>query len=182
MIAGLFAAPTGEAARLLALRVPRYLGQVSYGTYLWHWPIILILRQLFDVGPVVLLALAAPVATGLAALSYEIFERPIRRTKLLDRSRWPVVVAGLGASVLAATLVLPPILHSTVRPAVANPEAGDLSGLAEQAAWADDPVPPGLDLVGRTGRRTGRRPAVHNGRPRGVRAGHRRRSSRAARR
>ena len=132
---------------MLALPVPRYLGQVSYGTYLWHWPIILVVRQLFDVGPLVLVALAAPVATGLAALSYEIFERPIRRAKLLDRFRWPVVVAGLGASVLAATLVLPPILHSTVRPAVANPEAGDLSAVAEQAAWADDPVPAGLDLV-----------------------------------
>jgi hypothetical protein len=45
-------------------------------------------------------------------------------------------------------VILPQILHSSVQPAVANPEAGDLSAVAEHAAWADDPVPPDLDLVG----------------------------------
>jgi peptidoglycan/LPS O-acetylase OafA/YrhL len=147
-IGGLYAAPSGPAARLLALGLPRYLGQVSYGTYLWHWPVILVVRQVFDVDPLVLVAVAAPVATGLAALSYEVFERPIRRTPNLDAFRWPVVVTGLGASVLAAALVLPPVLGATVRPAVGAPEPGDLSAVAQQAAWADDPVPPGLDLVG----------------------------------
>ena len=145
-IGGLYAAPTGPAARLLALPIPRYLGQVSYGTYLWHWPVILVARQLFDVGPWVLAALAAPVATGLAALSYEVLERPIRRARPLDAYRWPVVGAGLAASVLAATLVLPPVLHSSVRPSVANPSAGDLSAISAAAAWVDDPVPADLDL------------------------------------
>ena len=136
VIAGLFAAPTGEAARLLALRVPRYLGQVSYGTYLWHWPIILILRQLFDVGPVVLLALAAPVATGLAALSYEIFERPIRRT---SSSTGPAGPSSWPASAPASSRPRWSCRRSCTppcSPAVANPGARDLSALAEQAAWA----------------------------------------------
>jgi peptidoglycan/LPS O-acetylase OafA/YrhL len=146
-IGGLYAAPAGPAARGLALSVPRYLGQVSYGTYLWHWPVILVARQVFDIGPLVLLALCAPVATGLAALSYEVFERPIRRAPSLDRWRWPVVGAGLAASLLAATVVLPPVLHSFVRPVVGQAEPGNLSAVAERAAWADDPVPPGLDLV-----------------------------------
>ena len=54
VIAGLYAAPSGPAARLLALPVPRFLGQISYGTYLWHWPVILVVAQLFDVGSFVL--------------------------------------------------------------------------------------------------------------------------------
>ena len=145
-IGGLYAAPAGPAARLLALPIPRYLGQVSYGTYLWHWPVILVARQLFDVGPWVLAAIAAPVATGLAALSYEVLERPIRRAQPLDRFRWPVVGAGLAASVLAATLVLPPVLHSSVRPSIANPSAGDLSAISAAADWVGDPVPGNLDL------------------------------------
>ena len=146
-IAGLYAAPTGPAARVLALSVPRYLGQISYGTYLWHWPVILVTRQLFEVRDLVVLAVAAPVATGLAALSYEVFERPIRRAPALDRFRWPVVGAGLAASVLAAVLVVPPVLQASVRPVVGNPEGADLSALAEQAAWVEEPVPDGLDLV-----------------------------------
>ena len=145
-IGGLYAAPSGPAARLLALPLPRYLGQISYGTYLWHWPVILVTRQIFDVGPVLVAAIAAPVATGLAALSYEVLERPIRRAKPLDRFRWPVVGAGLTASVLAALLVLPPVLHSTARPAIANPSAGDLSAMAADADWVDDPIPGNLDL------------------------------------
>ena len=147
VIAGLYAAPSGPAARLLALPVPRFLGQISYGTYLWHWPVILVVGQLFDVGALVLVALAAPIATGLAALSYEIFERPIRKAPALDRFRWPVVGAGLAISLIAAVLVIPPLLQSTVRPVVGNPEPADLSALAEQAAWLEEPVPPGLDLV-----------------------------------
>ena len=53
-IAGLYAAPSGPAARLLALPLPRYLGQISYGTYLWHWPLILVTRDVFDVRPLVI--------------------------------------------------------------------------------------------------------------------------------
>jgi len=147
-IAGLYAAPSGPAARLLALPVPRYLGQISYGTYLWHWPVILLVRQVFDVRPVVVVALVGAVATGLAALSYEVFERPIRRTKPLDPFRWPVVGTGLAASVAAAVLVLPPVLGSSARPVLANPSSGDLSAVAEGAAWVDDPVPGDLDLTG----------------------------------
>ena len=56
------------------------------------------------------------------------------------------MATGLATSVLVAVLVLPPLLHSTVRPAVGAPETGDLSAVAAQAAWADDPVPAGLDL------------------------------------
>jgi peptidoglycan/LPS O-acetylase OafA/YrhL len=146
-VAGLYAAPSGPAARLLALPLPRYLGHISYGTYLWHWPLILVTRDVFDVRPIVIAAIAGTTATGLAALSYEVFERPIRRAKRLDLFPWPVVGAGLTASVLAAVLVLPPILHADVRPVLANPSAGDLSAIAADAAWVEEPVPADLDLA-----------------------------------
>ena len=142
VIAGLYAAPSGPAARLLALPVPRFLGQISYGTYLWHWPVILVVGQLFDVGALVLVALAAPIATGLAALSYEIFERPIRKAPALDRFRWPVVGAGLGVSLIAAVFVIPPLLQATVRPVVGNPEPADLSALADRPrGWRSPYLP-----------------------------------------
>ena len=161
-IAGLYAAPTGPAARVLALSVPRYLGQVSYGTYLWHWPVILVTRQVFEVRDLVVLAVAAPVATGLAALSYEVFERPIRRAPaagplpLARGRRRPG-----GRRVLAAVLVVPPVLQATVRPVVGNPEGADLSALAEEAAWVDGPRARRSRPRRGPRRRTGRRRPVH---------------------
>jgi peptidoglycan/LPS O-acetylase OafA/YrhL len=147
-VAGLYGSRTGPASRVLALPLPRFLGQISYGTYLWHWPLILVLRDVFAVSPVVLAVMAASLSTGLAALSYEVFERPIRRARRLDRYRWRVVGAGLTASVVAAVLVLPAVLGADVKPAVGNPEGADLSAIEGAADWVDDPVPADLDLTG----------------------------------
>ena len=182
VIAGLYAAPSGPAARLLALPVPRFLGQISYGTYLWHWPVILVVGQLFDVGSLVLVALAAPVATGLAALSYEIFERPIRKAP----GPGPVPLAG------------------GRRGPGGQPGRGDLRDTAAAAGdgaaggrqpRARRPLRPGRAgrVAGgartsrpRPGRRARRRPrgrrAVHDRRPRGVRPGDRQRRTGPARR
>ena len=60
--------------------MPVFLGRVSYGTYLWHWPVILVLQQVLDVGPAVVAVLAVALSTGLAAASYEVLEMPIRRS------------------------------------------------------------------------------------------------------
>jgi peptidoglycan/LPS O-acetylase OafA/YrhL len=149
-IAGLYGDPQGPTSRLLALPAPRYLGQISYGTYLWHWPLILVLRDVFDVRPLVLALVAAPVATGLAALSYQLFERPIRRAEPLEKVRWPVVTVGLAVSAVIAAVVLPPVLHAEVRPAVQRASKDGPAG-AGGVPWADDPVPAGLDLVGALG-------------------------------
>jgi peptidoglycan/LPS O-acetylase OafA/YrhL len=147
-IGAVFSGPRSLTSRALALPVPRYLGQISYGTYLWHWPLILLLRDLIDVRPLVLTLLAGTLATGLAALSFQVFETPIRRTRVLDGFRWPVVAAGLVVSVLAATLVVPQVLESSRRPAVpaAAAEAGRLQ-LASTSRELDRPVPSDLDLV-----------------------------------
>lgn len=69
-------------ARVLGMRAPAYLGR---GTYLWHWPVILVLREVLDVAPWARAALAAVLATALAALSYELVEHPIRAGVVLRR-------------------------------------------------------------------------------------------------
>ncbi len=144
-ICGLWWAPQGLASRLLALPVPRYLGQISYGTYLWHWPVVLVLQQVFDVRPLVLALLTAAVATGLAALSYQVFEMPIRRAGWMHAFSWPVVVTSLTASVLVFVFVLPAVLNVDRRPSLSAGE--DTSQVTSLTADLDRPVPPGLDLV-----------------------------------
>jgi peptidoglycan/LPS O-acetylase OafA/YrhL len=72
-----------------------YLGRLSYGTYLWHWPIVVIATHGRTVRPVALFALSFTLATALAAMSYHLIEHPIRASTWLNRYRVPVIAAGL---------------------------------------------------------------------------------------
>ncbi|HSV66147.1 MAG TPA: acyltransferase family protein [Mycobacteriales bacterium] len=110
--------PAGATARLLSRPSLAYLGQISYATYLWHYPVIVILRRFVEIGPVALLVTAGLLATGLAALSRKLLELPVRQSPTLARHGRAVAVTGLLASVLAGTVLLPPLLHSTRRPIV----------------------------------------------------------------
>ncbi len=144
-IFGLWWSPRGLASRALGLPVPRYLGQISYGTYLWHWPVVLVLQQVFDVRPLVLTLLTAALATGLAALSFQVFEMPIRKAGWMHAFNWPVVGAALTASVLVFVFVLPGILDIDRRPSISAGDDG--SQVGSITAKLDRPVPEDLDLV-----------------------------------
>lgn len=145
LIGGLWFAPRGAVARLLALPLPRYLGQVSYGTYLWHWPVLLALHKILDVRPLVAGLLGAVLATALASLSFSVLERPVRRSPRLAGRGWTVAAGGLTVSVLVAALVVAPVLETDRRPALAG--AGAAETADPRAAALDRPLPPGLDLV-----------------------------------
>ena len=140
VIAGITLRSRSWLARALARPVPVYLGTISYGTYLWHWPVILVLRELLELGPLATVLVATPLATGLAALSFAVLESPIRRAPALAGSTWTVVVTGLAVSVVAALVVVPPVLQSDRRPAL--PVA---SGAAATGSVGDEPVPTGID-------------------------------------
>jgi peptidoglycan/LPS O-acetylase OafA/YrhL len=110
--------PGGPLARVLEWRPLRYLGTISYGLYLWHWPLFLLVNHartgLSGTG---LLATRLALAFTVAAVSYEFFELPIRRGGFhLPRPRLtaPIALAAVVGVLLAAT---PP---QTSSPAVAN--------------------------------------------------------------
>jgi hypothetical protein len=131
-------------SRLLAHRVPSYLGRISYGTYLWHWPVIVALGAAFDLGPVTVALLALVAATGLAALSHRVLEMPIRRWPRLNPFGWRVAAVGVSVSAVVAVAVLPPLLSSDARPLVTSSERPDQVPSATTPAVADllgRPVP-----------------------------------------
>ncbi|MCW2819343.1 MAG: acyltransferase [Marmoricola sp.] len=148
LVVGTLAAPGGRVAAALSHPTPVYLGKISYGTYLWHWPVILVLQQLLDVGPLLLAALAVPVSTGLAALSFQVFESPIRRSPALASWHWPVVAGGLAVSLVAALVVVAPVLQSPRRPVVAAASETGAGGARATRGFGSQAVPSGIDWRG----------------------------------
>jgi peptidoglycan/LPS O-acetylase OafA/YrhL len=69
-------------ARLLTLRPVRYVGDISYSLYLWHWPVLVLGAEYVGGSP-------GPVATGLlvglavllSVLGYHAIESPVRHAR-----------------------------------------------------------------------------------------------------
>ncbi|TFV92688.1 acyltransferase [Blastococcus sp. CT_GayMR20] len=57
--------------------VMRYLGRISYSLYLWHWPVVVILRDLFADSPALYYPAAIGGALFLASVSYYVIEQPV---------------------------------------------------------------------------------------------------------
>jgi len=87
----------GPLAKVLAVRPLCFLGLISYGLYLWHWPVFLVLdRRRLGFGGWPLFAVQVGVSIGIALVSFYALERPIRQ------GRWPGPVDGeLGRRVQA---------------------------------------------------------------------------------
>ena len=109
-----------------------YLGRISYGTYLWHWPVVVLLQQAIDPPAWQFALLVTVTSTAFASASYHMLETPIRSRRVVGPQRVRVLVAGLGASVLAATLVVPQVM-ATEQP-VALKDAGLLENGPENVA------------------------------------------------
>ena len=69
----------------LGMRPMRWVGERSYGIYLWHWPLFLVTRPGVDipVDGIVALVLRLAMLLGIAELSYRYLEMPVRRGALV---------------------------------------------------------------------------------------------------
>jgi peptidoglycan/LPS O-acetylase OafA/YrhL len=129
VIASISLPRSGPLGAVLSLPPIRWIGIISYGLYLWHWPVIVLMTRA-KTGLSVWPLRGAQIGTmlALATASYLLVERPIRRARWAGWKRWltaPTAVLATAAAVVAATAV-----PSTVAAAVAPPATSPRPALA----------------------------------------------------
>ncbi|MBO3736228.1 acyltransferase family protein [Actinoplanes flavus] len=128
-VAGTVAVIAANGNRLLETAPMRWLGRMSYGWYLWHWPLLLI-------APAGLAArtAAVTVALGLAVASHHLLENPVRHHRLWTVRPRRGLFLGLGLSAAAAAIAAAGMAHP---PPV--PTRGDAPDVRRAVAAAGDP-------------------------------------------
>ena len=96
----------GIATRLLSTAPMRGLGLISYSLYLWHWPVIVLLRfWAIDPPTPVQMTLAMVATVILSILSWKYVEQPFRHAgRRPGRLRHPVLWAGAGCIIAICAL------------------------------------------------------------------------------
>jgi peptidoglycan/LPS O-acetylase OafA/YrhL len=146
VIAGVAQPDAGGFGRVLSVRPLRWLGGISYGIYLWHWPVYVLMTDVTTglTGAGLLVArLAATLAA--ASASFYLLERPIRRHQWKG---WTF----LGVMAVAVAVTVSAILLSTA-PVAAPVAAGHGSSVVAVVSptAVPTPLPPPIDLPpGRT--------------------------------
>ena len=138
VIVGALGSAAFPISRLLGLRPLTWIGDRSYGWYLWHWPFIVLLAPLMGAS-IWGEAVAACLALIVSAVTYTSVEQPLRRVSFHDRTKRTLVL-GLGTALPlllgALVLTLIPIgfgSHSvaTFREAIIQDHAGHSAGCDE---------------------------------------------------
>lgn len=149
----------GPVARVLAWRPLVWLGAISYGVYLWHWPIFLALNgERTGWSGWSLFALRCGATIAVAALSWWLLEQPIRRWRpvivpmlplagataataaVITMTVLPVGVAPGGPalkepSIDSAALIAPEVPVEVERPTARDPGARTVAVFGDSVAW-----------------------------------------------
>ena len=138
--------PALKFGQRLGNPVLKWFGDRSYGIYLWHWPIFVLMRSGIDIQwaePIAFLVKVA-IVLAIADLSYRYVELPIRQGAIASRlSVWRAAgVPRPKARTLMTTAVTVVVLSASLvgMYRVPTPDAGNLTGIGGITAIDEDPV------------------------------------------
>ncbi|HVB92221.1 MAG TPA: acyltransferase family protein [Acidimicrobiales bacterium] len=140
-------APRSVVPRVLCLAPIRYVGQISYGLYIWHWPLFIWVNEArTGLQGYELFSARLLVTFAASVLSYHLIERPIRRGSFMHQWRaWVGVPAGVGVVVLAmvaATAGTSAVASTTLPPAIGTPGGSSTTTSTTTESTAVPPVAP----------------------------------------
>jgi peptidoglycan/LPS O-acetylase OafA/YrhL len=189
-LAYLVAAPRGWGARVLSVPPLVWLGRISYGVYLWHWPLFgLLTADRTGLPADALTAVRLAAAVLVAAVTFYLVELPVRRAfpgraerpadqpqpdaprpdqprRRRQRRRIPATAKALAATGAAFGVAVAAVAVATAVPPVPAgiaEEAPPLAPGGAQAAPSGSPagrLPPGMAPTARPGRQPGPLPRV----------------------
>jgi peptidoglycan/LPS O-acetylase OafA/YrhL len=141
-------APNG-ATRVYGMASFARIGRVSYGLYLFHWPVyVAVTSQRIGLDGIALFAARVAITVALATVSYRFLERPIRLRHFTLWRTLPTSIVVSGGVVVAALLVVPVAnVYWQQDTAIVVPQIVDRTpGAPDDVPAADDAIP--VEVVG----------------------------------
>ena len=87
---------------VLARKPLVYIGKLSYSIYLWHWLVIIMVKDQISASPALLNLLIIAATLLLSVIGYQLIEHPIRKLPIPARFTQPVAISAR-SKVIAAT-------------------------------------------------------------------------------
>jgi peptidoglycan/LPS O-acetylase OafA/YrhL len=146
----------GVLGNFLSLAPLRWVGRISYGLYLWHWPVYLTIthaRTGLDGTPLLVVRIAVSVA--LAALSFYAIERPIRsgtfrlpKPQIVAVAAAAALVVGVFATTAGGSDSVASRTEAALRRNAPVPQSTPPTSAATGGSAAPAAVPPKVMVVG----------------------------------
>ncbi|MFB9659877.1 acyltransferase family protein [Glycomyces mayteni] len=116
------------ATMLLGVAPAQYVGKISYGLYLWHWPLVMIGPAMLGVEEPRLRHYLVLMAAAflLAVATFHLVENPIRTRRTLVQV--PSRALAMGGGLITGALALSILASLQPMPAASNEEAAEITG------------------------------------------------------